>query len=322
MYSRRQPGSAIKPLIYAAAVEQGLTAGSSWDDSPVTYSSGNHSSWTPMNYGREKYGSLTLRQALAYSNNVITVKLLDSIGIPYFADIAGKAGLNLTARNDLTLALGTEEVTLQELVQAYTPFANGGLKAEARSIIRVYDRNKRTAVENPPIINPVFSAATAFITTSMLKDVMTYGTAKSLKKFRLENPSAGKTGTTDDYRDAWFIGYTPQIVTGIWIGHDKPKPGGQGFTGGVVAAPIWERFMRQALAKRAPVDFPQPETVISMTIDPNTGLAANVECPEKREEFFTAGTEPTGYCPLHGETPLQPLPATLLAPEFLGPPSP
>jgi len=322
MYARRQPGSAIKPLIYAAAVEKGVTAGSLWDDSPITYSSGNNSSWTPMNYGREKYGSLTLRQALAYSNNVITVKLLDSIGIPYFTDIAGKAGLNLTARNDLSLALGTEEVTLQQLVQAYTPLANGGLRAEARSIIRIYDRKKRTAVENPPAITPVFSPATAFITTSMLKDVMTYGTAKSLKKFSLEHPSAGKTGTTDDYRDAWFIGYTPQIITGIWVGHDKPKPGGKGFTGGVVAAPIWEKFMRQALANRAPVDFPQPETVISMTIDPASGLAANADCPEKREEFFTAGTEPTDYCHLHSGTPLQPLPPTVVVPEFIGPPAP
>lgn len=322
MSAKRQPGSAIKPFIYAAAIENGVTASSLWDDSPISYSSGNNSSWTPRNYGLEKYGSLTLRQALAGSNNVITVKLLDSIGIPYFSEFAGKAGLHLTARNDLSLALGTEEVTLQQLVQAYTPFANGGLKAEARSIIRIYDRKNRTALENPPSITPVFSPATAFITTSMLKDVMTYGTAKSLKKFSLEHPSAGKTGTTDDYRDAWFIGYTPQIVTGIWVGYDKPKPGGRGFTGGVVAVPIWEGFMRPALAKRAPLDFQQPETVLSVTIDPATGLAANADCPVKREEFFIAGTEPIEYCPLHGGTPLQPLPAPLVLPEFIGPPAP
>ena len=321
MYARRQPGSSIKPFIYAAAVDKGVTAASIWDDSPITYGSGTNSSWTPVNYGREQYGSLTLRQALAYSNNVITVKLLDTVGIPYFTDFAGKTGLNITARNDLSLALGTEEVTLQELVQAYTPLANGGLRSEARVIIRSYDRNRRTAAENPAVVNPVISPATAYITTSMLKDVLTYGTAKSLKKFSQERPAAGKTGTTDDYRDAWFIGYTPQVVTGIWVGYDKPKPGGRGFTGGVVAAPIWERFMRPAMAKRPAIDFPQPDTVVSMTIDPATSLAANSECPEKREEFYASGTEPTEYCSLHGGAPLQLL-DTIILPEFVGPPAP
>lgn len=318
MSARRQPGSAIKPFIYGAAVDKGVTASSIWDDHPVSYSSGTKSSWTPMNYGREQYGALTLRQALAHSNNVITVKLLDTVGIPYFTDFVAKTGVNLSARHDLSLALGTEEVTLQELVQAYTPFANNGLRSEARAIIRVFDRNRKTAVENPPLVTPAISPATAYITTSMLKDVMIYGTAKGLKKFGQERPAAGKTGTTDDYRDAWFIGYTPQVVTGVWVGHDKPKPGGRGFTGGVVAAPIWERFMRQAMAKKAAIDFPQPESVVSMNIDPATGLAANSQCPEKRMEFYLSGTEPSEYCHLHGEAPLQPLPLQ----ELVGPPAP
>jgi 1A family penicillin-binding protein len=322
MYARRQPGSAIKPFIYAAALDAGITASSRWDDSPITYSSGNGTTWTPLNYGREQHGSQTLREALASSNNVIAVKLLDSIGIHYFIDFADRIGLNLTARNDLSVALGTEEITLQELVQAYTPFANGGLKAEARVIIRIYDRSKRTAQENPPNVATVMSPATAYLTTSILKDVLTYGTARSLKKFSLQHPSAGKTGTTDEYRDAWFIGYTPQMVTGVWVGHDRPKPGGRGFTGGVITAPIWERYMRPALKGKAAVDFPQPETVISMTIDPATGLAATSDFPQKREEFFTAGTEPTEYCPRHGGVPLQPLPPTPALPEFVGPPLP
>lgn len=319
MLARRQPGSAIKPFIYAAALDKGVTASSLWDDTPVTYSSGNNSLWTPMNYGRKQYGTITLRQALAGSNNVITVKLLNSISIPWFTDFAGRTGLHLTARNDLSLALGTGELTLQELVQAYTPFANGGLRAEARSIIRIYDRTRHTSIENPPALTQVISPATAYITTSMLKDVMTYGTAKSLHKFSREHPSAGKTGTTDDYRDAWFIGYTPQIVTGVWVGHDKPKPGGSGFTGGTVAAPVWEQFMRPALANRLPLDFPQPDTVISMTIDPATGLAATSGCPQQREEFYISGTEPQDYCPLHSGAPLQPLPPAPSLPEFVGP---
>lgn len=308
--AKRQPGSAIKPLIYAAALERGYTAGSILDDTPAEYSRGNGETWKPLNYDRELYGALSLRQALAYSNNVIAVKLLDAISVPYFVEFAGKTGLPLHAENGLSLALGTDEVTLNDLVLAYAPLANGGVRPEARAIIRIYDRNRRTWVENPPVVTEVLSPSTAFITTQMLKDVMTYGTAKSLKKFSQERPSAGKTGTTDDYRDAWFVGYTPQIVTGVWVGYDKPKPGGKGFTGGAIAAPIWERFMRKAVASKPVVDFTQPETVISVAIDPATGYLATPDCPSNRDEFFDLGTEPTEYCPTHGGAPL-PAPVSL-----------
>jgi membrane carboxypeptidase/penicillin-binding protein len=305
--ARRQPGSAIKPLIYAAALEKGVTAASVWDDTPVAYNRGNNQTWRPLNYGREQYGQLPLRRALAYSNNVITVKVLDAIGVPYFVDFAQNAGLPLRPNNDLSLALGTEDVTLHDLVRAYTPLANGGLKSEPRTIVRIYDRNRRAWTQNPPAVTPVLSPAVAFITTGMLRDVMVYGTAKSLKSFSQKRPSAGKTGTTDDYRDAWFIGYTPQVLTGIWVGYDKPRPGGKGFTGGAVAAPIWERFMEPALASRPVADFPKPETVVSVSIDPATGFLATADCPEIRDEFYIEGTQPTGYCPDHGAEALDQL---------------
>lgn len=307
-YAKRQPGSAIKPLIYAAALEKGFTAGSIWDDTPAVYNRGNNKTWKPLNYGKEQHGALSLRQALAYSSNVITVKLLEAIGVPYFVDFAGNLGLSLRAQNDLSLALGTEEVTLHDLVQAYTPLANGGLRPESRTIIRIYDRNRQTWTENPPAVKQVLSPAAAFVTTRMLKDVMVYGTAKSLKAFSRERPAAGKTGTTDDYRDAWFIGYTPQVITGIWVGYDKPRPGGKGFTGGTVCAPIWERFMRPALAARPVVDFAQPDTVVAVAIDPATGLLANQDCPVKVDESYIVGTQPTENCPKHGGAPLQPIP--------------
>ena len=304
--AKRQPGSAIKPLIYAAALEKGITAGSIWDDNPAVYNRGNNEIWKPLNYGREQYGELSLRRALAYSNNIITVKLLEAIGIPYFVDFAAKAGLPLRADNGLSLALGTGEVTLNDLVLAYAPLAGGGVRPEARVIIRVYDSKRRIWIENPPVIAPVLSPAAAYVTTQMLKDVMTYGTAKSLKKFSQTRPSAGKTGTTDDYRDAWFIGYTPKMVTGVWVGYDKPRPGGKGFTGGAVAAPIWERFMRPALAAEPAVDFPKPDTVLSVSIDPATGYLASSDCPERRDEFYIAGTEPSEYCPKHGGVVVNP----------------
>ncbi|MBT1073305.1 PBP1A family penicillin-binding protein [Geobacter chapellei] len=300
--ARRQPGSAIKPLIYAAALENGYTAGSMFNDAPVAYDRGNNQVWKPLNYGRKTYGDLSLRQALAYSSNVVAVKLLDAIQVPYFVEYAGKMGLSLRAQNGLALALGTEEVTLNELVQAYTPLAAGGSRIEARSIIRVYDRRSHAWTENPPKVTPVISPAAAFVTTQMLKDVMTYGTAKNLTKFSSMYPSAGKTGTTDDYRDAWFVGYTPQIVTGVWVGYDKPRPGGKNFTGGVIAAPVWEKFMRKVVASKQAVEFTKPETVVSVSIDPATGYLSTPGCPDKRDEFYIAGTEPIEYCPKHGDT--------------------
>lgn len=297
--ARRQPGSSIKPLIFAAAIDNGFTAGSRMDDAAVSYSRGNNETWQPQNYGKEVYGELSLRQALAYSNNVIAVKLLDAIGVPYFVDFANRAGISLRPENGLSLALGTGEVTLNELVQAYTPLASAGVRSEARAIIRIYDRNRRTWIENPPIITQVIPPATAYITTDILKDVLTYGTAKSLKKFSQTYPSAGKTGTTDDYRDAWFVGYTPKIITGVWLGHDKPKPGGKGFTGGAAAAPIWEKFMRKAVLVKGAGDFVRPENVVSVSIDTKSGLLATPDCQESRDEVYISGTEPVEYCPIH-----------------------
>lgn len=306
--ARRQPGSSIKPLIYAAALDTGITTGSLWNDTSVSYNRGNGDSWQPQNYGREVYGELPLRLALAYSNNVIAVKVLEAIGVPFFVNFAARTGLPQRAENGLSLALGTSEVTLNELVQAYTPLAAGGVRAEARVIIRVYDRRRNSWTESPPAVAPVIGAATAYVTTQMLKDVMTYGTAKNLKKFSQTYPSAGKTGTTDDYRDAWFVGYTPQLVAGVWVGYDKPRPGGKGFTGGAVAAPIWERFMRKAVAVKPAGDFVRPENVVSVSIDPATGLLATPDCPEKRDEVYIADTEPQEYCSKHGGSTLLPSP--------------
>ena len=179
---------------------------------------------------------------------------------------------------------------------AYTPLATGGTRPEARTIIRIYDSKRRIWAENPPLSAPVLDPAPAYIITQMLKDVLTYGTAKGLRKFSQAHPSAGKTGTTDDYRDAWFVGYTPQVITGVWVGYDKPRPGGKGFTGGAIAAPIWERFMRKAVESRPVVDFTRPDTVVSVSIDPTTGCPATADSLQKRDEFYITGTEPGAEC--------------------------
>ncbi|MEI6209766.1 MAG: PBP1A family penicillin-binding protein [Desulfuromonadales bacterium] len=293
--ARRQPGSSIKPLIYATALEQGITAASIWNDTPVSYDRGNGEHWVPHNYDGKSHGNMSLRQALASSNNIVAVKLLEQIGMNSFADQALKLGLSLRGR-DLSLALGTDEVTPVELAIAYAPFANGGSRPEPRSIIKIYDTNRRVWSENPPILTPALSPAAAYITTQMLKDVLISGTARNLKKFAMEHPAAGKTGTTNDYRDAWFVGYTPQMVTGIWVGYDKPKPGGKGFTGGAVAAPIWGTFMRQAMAGRAVTDFVRPDSVVSIGIDSTGDCLAPDNWPEKHDEYFISGSDPKRYC--------------------------
>jgi penicillin-binding protein 2D len=318
-YAKRQPGSSIKPLIYADALENGFTAGSILNDTPVAYPRGS-GMWKPINYEKKGFGDLSLRQALAHSNNVIAVKLLDTLGVANFVDFAGKMGLSLRSHPDLSLALGTEEVTLSELVAAYTPFANSGQRAEPRTIVRVYDRYRRNWIsENPPVVAPALAPATAYVTAQMMKDVMVYGTAKNLKRFSQERPSAGKTGTTDDYRDAWFVGFTPQLITGVWVGYDKPRPGGKGFTGGGVSAPIWGTFMRAALAAKPALDFPKPDSVIAVTIDPATGFLAAPDCQNRKEEYYIAGTEPTHYCPKHGGGNMEPV-APRVAPVAPGAP--
>ena len=273
-----------------------------FNDTPVGYDRGNGETWKPRNYGGERFGNQSLRQALAHSNNVIAVKLLESIGIPAFSQFAAKTGLQLGSRADLSLALGTEEVTLRELVTAYAPLANGGFRPKPRTILRIYDRTRSNWTNNTPEMAPAVAPGVAYITTQMLKDVMLYGTARSLKKFATERPAAGKTGTTSDYRDAWFVGYTPQLLTGVWVGYDKPRPGSTGFTGGAIAAPIWGRFMRAALAKQPAADFPKQDDVVSLIIDPATGFLATPNCPQRRQEFFLREHQPTTPCPRHGGT--------------------
>ncbi len=292
--AKRQPGSSIKPLIYAAALERGITAGSIWNDAPLTYDRGGAEPWQPRNYDGRNHGEMSLRQALTTSNNIIAVKLLEAVTLPSFTDAALRMGLTLRG-SDLSLALGTEEVTLHDLTSAYAPFANGGIRPEPRSIIRIYDRVHRTWIETPSTPTQALTPGAAYIVTSMLKDVLTSGTAKGLKRFAGERPMAGKTGTTSDYRDAWFVGYTPRMVTGVWLGYDKPRPGGKGFTGGGVAAPIWERFMRQALTGRPVVDFERPESVETIAIDPKSGCPAEPGTAT-RDELYIAGFEPTEEC--------------------------
>jgi membrane carboxypeptidase/penicillin-binding protein len=300
LFARRQPGSAIKPLIYAAALEQGVTAGSIWDDTPVVYERGIGAPWRPQNYDGKVYGDLSLRQALAYSNNIIAIKLLESIGVPSAVEVAGRMRLPLQNRNDLSLALGTEEVTLHDLVLAYSPLATAGLSPGSRTIIRIYDRTRQVWTENPPAVSQAISPAVAYVLTRMLQDVLVYGTARNLHAFSRERPVAGKTGTTDEYRDAWFVGFTSRIVAGVWVGFDQPKPIGEEAFAAKVALPLWTAFMRRAAAVLPPGEFNAPPGMQAVELCSVSFEIASDRCPRYTERFKAGDIVPQRPCPIHG----------------------
>ena len=292
--ARRQPGSGFKPLVYAAAIEHGYTPASIVLDAPIELPNGNQPAWVPRNYEGKYFGPTPLRMALARSLNSVTVRLVDAMGIDYVRKSLGRFGLQGPLPRNLSLALGSAEVTPLELVRAYGVFATLGKRFDPIFITRVTDSD-----ENPlefghtrPHFEPVMSPATAYVVTSMLESVVKHGTGR--KAAELGRPVAGKTGTTNDTHDAWFIGFTPDLLAGVWVGFDSERSLGAHETGGHAAAPIWTEFMKEALGDRPVVDFPVPEGVTFAQIDPASGLRA-VPGGESELEVFLTGSEPTRY---------------------------
>jgi len=239
--ARRQPGSAFKPIIYAAALEAGLTQETILEDTPLRLPGEGGGSWSPANFDHTYLGPVSLRQALAQSRNVVAVRLLRRVTIPRVVELAGKMGINSPLTADLSLALGSSGVSLLELTGAYTAFANQGRHLEPWFIEQVGDRTGAVLEEHRPAPRRVFSERTAAAMDDMLRAVVTEGTGS--RAGGLKARVAGKTGTTDRNLDAWFVGYTPTLVAGVWVGHDRPRSLGRGATGGGVAAPIWRDFM-------------------------------------------------------------------------------
>lgn len=292
--SRRQPGSAFKPIIYAAAIDKGYTPASMLIDAPIIYhDEARDFTWKPRNYGRRFHGPTSLRRALAQSRNVVTVKLLRDIGVSYVIDYARRLGITSPLAPNLSIALGSSGVSLLELVQAYSVFANRGERVAPIFVTRIVDRDGRVLEEAEDRREPVISPATAYIVTSLLESVVQEGTGQHVKA--LGRPVAGKTGTTDDLHDAWFMGYTPGFTTGVWVGFDDDTPLGDGETGARAASPIWLGFMQTLLQDRPVEVFTVPEGVVFAKIDAETGLLAIAESRETRFECFKEGTEPTTY---------------------------
>lgn len=294
--SRRQPGSVFKPIIYAAALDQGLTPAHIIMDSPfVAGRTPGGEAWKPKNYKEKFLGPTLLRTGMIQSRNVITVKLLDSIGVDYAIEYARNMGIQSHLTRDLSLALGSSGVSLLEMTRAYGAFANGGYLAEPVFVNRVQDRSGRVIEENQPRMSRAIPEETAFVMTDLLRGVIQEGTGQRLRV--LERPAAGKTGTTNDLRDAWFVGYTPELVTGVWVGYDEPREMGKGETGARAASPIWLYFMSEILKDRPVVDFKVPPGVVFARIDSVTGLLASSHTEKVVVQSFKEGTEPREHAP-------------------------
>ncbi len=293
LYARRQPGSAFKPIIYAAAIDSGFTPATIIVDEPVTYPGAGGGTWSPENADRTYYGPTTLRDALAYSRNVVTVKLVDAVGVQKVLDFARTVGIQGELPRNLTLALGSLSVTPLELALTYCVFANGGLKVKPIAVKYVLDAQGTVIEDNEPEAEQVISSATAFLITSMMEDVVRRGTGWRAKA--LGRPVAGKTGTTNEYRDAWFVGYTAHLTAAVWVGFDDTRSLGSLETGARAASPIWVRFMKDVVSG-PPEEFAVPDGIVACTIDPSTGLLAHDEVSGVRE-YFREGTAPNQYSP-------------------------
>ncbi len=261
VYAKRQPGSSFKPFVYASAVEKGFKPEDAILDEPISYRTGLKE-WSPSNYDGEFWGEITLRKALAFSRNVPTVRLAEMLGVDSIINLARRAGITSEMPADLTIALGSLSVSPLELTSAFAVFANGGKKIKPIAIKYVTDASGKILLQNEPEIQDVISHEVSYKITDMLKDVISYGTGA---RANIGRPVAGKTGTSNDFKDAWFIGYTPQLVAGVWVGYDDMKKSlGHGEAGGRVSAPIWAQFMKEALSNKEPQDF----ILLSATTEP------------------------------------------------------
>jgi penicillin-binding protein 1B len=292
----RQPGSAFKPFVYAAALKIGLTPATVLRDKPKFYSDGGHG-WSPSNYDGVYYGTATMRQALTHSLNAATLDLAERVGIKRVQELARASGIASPQRDDLGLALGASEVGLLELVSAYEPFAGAGRRATPRLVTAVLDAEGGVLEAPPPESTIVLDPAVAYLMTSLMGSVVKEGTARSLKGMGFDGPAAGKTGTTNDGRDAWFVGYTSSLLAGVWTGADDNRA--LKLTGAKDALPLWAKFMKDAVADRPAEEFVRPDGLVQVRICVESGMLARSGCPKKLDELFIAGTEPLHECALH-----------------------
>ena len=292
--AHRQPGSSFKPFIYGASLENGFTPASILMDQPVIYdkSESEKKGWKPTNYDDRFLGPMRMRTALALSRNAVTVGLLEKVGLEKTIDFARKAGITSQINYDYTTALGSSAVTPLELTSAYATFASQGVRTEPIFITSIVDGSGAVLESYEPDPKEAIDPTTAYLVTSLLESVVKEGTGRGAQV--LGKPLAGKTGTTNNFVDAWFMGYAPSIVTGVWVGYDNPKASlGDRETGARAALPIWISVMAKALADKPAEDFTPPDDIVSVKIDPESGLLAREGQPDAIMDVFRRGTEPT-----------------------------
>lgn len=303
----RQPGSAFKPFIFTAAIDNGFKPTDVVEDSPISLPGGaNGEPWTPHNYDGNYSGPVTLRYALQRSINIPSIKLLRKLGVSLVASYARRMGIKSRIQPNLSMALGTSEVNLLELTSSYAVLANDGIRNEPAYVLKVEDKSGAVLETHQPKPVDVLSSETAGVMTSMLQSVVDHGTGYPARARGFLLPAGGKTGTTDDYSDAWFVGYTPSLVCGVWVGFDVKRPIGKGVTGAVGALPVWTDFMIAAYRGRPVEYFALPVTGENREICTETGLLATDACTAVTTEMFTPGTEPTEYCNVHVGLPRKP----------------
>ncbi len=294
MQALRQPGSSFKPIVYAAALERGYSPSELIDDSPLTIKIDRKRTWSPENFTHTYQGPVTLRNALVHSLNIPTIRLLEKIGIDDTIQYARRLGIRSPLTPYPSLALGSSSLTLAELTAAYAVFADHGIKQGPVSILSITNSSGQVLYMNDTLPEQVMRPEMAYLVTYLLKGVIEQGTGWKARD--LGRPAAGKTGTTNDYRDAWFIGYTPNLVAGVWVGYDDQDSIGPKETGARAALPIWLDFMEKATAKQPVEDFSLPDGIIFKQIDPKTGLLSTDTCKLSIREAYLPGTEPSRYC--------------------------
>jgi penicillin-binding protein 1A len=322
----RQPGSTFKPIVYSDAIQNGRPLSYLLDDSPLTVDMGNGATWEPHDYESNYLGKIPLRQALYQSRNIPAIRMGIELGTQSVIDEARKFGLTTPIPGYPSIFIGAADVYPIEMVAAYSTFATLGDRASPIAITKVEDQNGNVLWEPQPTIVPVLSPEEAWLMVSVMKDVVRRGTAAGSVGSHFQYPAGGKTGTTNDGTNVWYIGYTSDLVAGVWMGFDKPQKIKANAQGGILAAPAWTAFMNEVYKRKpAPRDWPMPPNIVTREIDMTTNMLVSPYCPKNviGSEYFIPGTDPIFQCDVHtGPLPYDTAGVGALYPPGTYPPSP
>jgi penicillin-binding protein 1A len=306
--ARRQAGSAFKPFVYAAALDDGRTLSDPLSDEPLRVDQGGRHFWEPRNFDDRYDGQVSMREALVRSKNVPTVRLAQQIGTHAVAAVARDAGIQPPISEEPSMALGTVAVSPLELTAAYTAFAGLGTGVKPRLVVQVEDPDKRVVWSSEVESRRVLQPAIAYLVNDALRDALLRGTGQTVRQAGFQGVAAGKTGTTNDGTDAWFVGYDPQVVATVWIGFDRPQPIMAKATGGRLAAPVWARIVERFYGGRSrPRPWSQPDGIVAASVDPDTGMVLAPGClplaAAPYRELFVSSRLPRETCPTRGDLP-------------------